>query len=418
MKGKKFFVGLLSAVLAFGSVSIAAYAADDETAQSNIKIGDTTYETLSDALAEAQKLNSATVDMNDSTVTLSQELHISKSVTITNGTIDISNQVMHGNGFIYVTDGADLTLDGVTVKGEDYSSAFGVIYAQNGTVTLENCTFTLKKETAESNADKAWGLENGGVLKGSDDPDKSKFVINGGTYTLTDTVRAITGAAVDISNATITATHTETSSEHFFRNVFGTIKNSTITASNFQNGIKNTQAKKLELSEDTKLTFTDMKEYGVQLSNGATITEDTSSSVTADSTKIELTADNDTIFGAKSVTNLGDVTEEEATYKQLALFSGIDSLDYSAVGFEFTINNKKPIMHGETKTVYDKLTIGDEAFEKGNFATESQYVYGLTVKLDKADFSELNTLEFRPFTDTADGKTIFGAWQSISFNAN
>ena len=66
-----------------------------------------------------------------------------------------------------------LNLENVNVIGSNYSSAYGVIYAQKGVVNISDCRFELKNELGSS----------GGVLKGNAYKD-SKFVVKNSEFVL------------------------------------------------------------------------------------------------------------------------------------------------------------------------------------------------------------------------------------------
>lgn len=82
-------------------------------------------------------------------------------ITITNGTIDISNGVANGDAYINVgnySTSSKLTLDDVTFKGSDYSSAYAVFYVRkNSTLNIKSSTVTLTNDKASA----------GGVIKGN-----------------------------------------------------------------------------------------------------------------------------------------------------------------------------------------------------------------------------------------------------------
>lgn len=228
------------------------------------------YTSFAAALKAAQ--DDDVIDMCGSTVMFKDEfpfdgtkqhVAIDKNITIKNGTIDMSGaECAPSNGLIEINGNKNVTFDGVTIKGKNYDSLYGVIYAGfNAEVTLKDCKMDLENEQSGSGAP----LKSDGA---------GKFVIIGGTYIWNDTVRGITNAWVDINNATITAKRTDsTYLKSFFRNVFGTIKNSTISAENFDNGIENvipddvTPAGNeiLTVSDGTNITFKNMVNSDVML---------------------------------------------------------------------------------------------------------------------------------------------------------
>lgn len=231
-----------------------------------------------------------TLDLNNKTIVLDEEVAVTKNITITNGTLDISVVYLpNGNGMLGSRGSAGqvMKLDNITIKGTDYSSSYGLLYAGNGTtIELNQCTIDVENELMKSNCDVT--EDSGAVLKGDG---TGKFVINGGNFTWKNVVRGICNAEVAIDGATINATHDTTSSAHFLRDVYGTIKNSIISADNFQNGIKKSDDNKLEILNGTTLTFSNMNENDVQLAGNSILAVDSTSSIQrADGSDIDNTA--------------------------------------------------------------------------------------------------------------------------------
>lgn len=205
----------------------------------------------------------STIDLTGKTIVVDDQVVIRKNLTIKGGTFDINGITLSsGNGMIQTQ--ADVTFDGSSFVGKDYSSCYGVLYSGTGKMTLNNCTMNLENEKSDI----------GAVLKSDGN---GTFVIKGGNFTWKNTVRGICNSMVEINGANITATHETASEEHFFRNVYGTIKNSTISATNFKNGIKNIDIpedvtnKNLTVTDST-VTFTTMANKDIILGDGATLT--------------------------------------------------------------------------------------------------------------------------------------------------
>ena len=193
-------------------------------------IGNSYYMTLADALDAAQ--NSDTIDLIGNTVQLDGQTTIDKDITIINGTFDITGANCTTEGIIYI-DNKTVEFNNVDFVGSDFTSAFGVIFANhNANVTLDSCDFTLKNDRAPS----------GGTLKGNDN---ASFTVKNCKFDLENPSRVLTDITLDMSDTIIKAYVTEPAraagdlNNHAFRNMVGLVKNSTITADGFETGIKN-----------------------------------------------------------------------------------------------------------------------------------------------------------------------------------
>lgn len=214
-------------------------------------IGNSYYMTLADALDAAEGeivliqdvamngLNVATdknvvINLNNKKLTLDGTQNtIAGSLTVKNGEIDITDSHCSANGIFYVT-GA-LNLENVDFTGEEYSSAYGVIYAnEGGVVTIADSSFALKNELYSA----------GGVLKGNAIT-TATFNITDTTFSLENPCSVIRNATVALDGVTIDAKITDLNlgvgdlRNHAFRNMVGSVENSTIAADGFETGIKN-----------------------------------------------------------------------------------------------------------------------------------------------------------------------------------
>ena len=260
MKVRKFLAGLLSAAMVLGTMSFPVFAEDNYEASVNNQ----PYATLVEAVEAAHAgdvvdLLGGTIVLKDTGVTT---VPINKNITIINGTFDITGFVAeHRNSIFDIYGSAEVTFKGVNFTGSNYSSSYGVIYAhETSKVTLNNCDFNLENEI---------DAVNGAVLKGNDYAN-DKFEVNDCNFTLKNTSRVFALMTIDMKGGSISATHETTSSEHAFRDVYGTIDGATISFDNFQNGIKNTANAALTFT-DSNVTSTDMAEYDLRLAGGATV---------------------------------------------------------------------------------------------------------------------------------------------------
>ena len=193
-------------------------------------IGTTPYATLADAVAAAQ--DGDVIDLIGNTVQLDGQTTIDKDVTITNGTFNITGANCTTEGIIYI-DNKTVEFNNVDFVGSNFTSAFGVIFANhNADVTLYNCDFTLKNDLAPS----------GGTLKGNDN---ASFTVKNCKFDLENPSRVLTNITLDMSDTTINAYVTDPAraagdlNNHAFRNMVGSVENSTIAADGFETGIKN-----------------------------------------------------------------------------------------------------------------------------------------------------------------------------------
>lgn len=228
------------------------------------------------------------IDLMGKTITLKggNHLKISKDITMENGVIDITDTVWTANSVFYVTGGTaqdfvTLTLNNVDFTGDNYSSAYGVIYVENnGGAVINNCDFNLSNEKDGS----------GGVLKGNG-IEQSAFEVKNSTFTLENPSRVITSATVALEGVTIDAKVTDNTlvpgdtNNHAFRNVVGTISGSTITADGFETGIKNTSGS-LSISDNSVVTLKNSKVTDLIVGAESALEIDYTSTVSADTKDI------------------------------------------------------------------------------------------------------------------------------------
>lgn len=238
------------------NVSVTNTKAEDESANliSSFvaKVGDTYYQSFTEAVNAAT--DGDTIDLLGNVILMKEAVPaktvvINKDLTFKNGTLDLTG---YGtvtdavNAIFEVIDGKNVTFEKVNFKGENYYSAFGVIYANAAsnltTVTLKECNFNLTND----------GRPEGGILKGNEPGNNSKFVINNCSFTLTDPVRVFANCTIEMKDSNVTATTTGNNLvDNAFRNVYGSISNSKISVNGFENGIKNTYDIGLELKDNT-----------------------------------------------------------------------------------------------------------------------------------------------------------------------
>ena len=229
-------------------------------------INDIYYGTFEAALAAS--VDGDVIDLLGKTIKLdntNKEIK-GKNLTLKNGTFDITNGTWGGNS-IFDIQNANVAMTNVDFVGENYSSAFGVIYAhKNSTVTLNDCDFNLKNEK----------YKGGGVLKG-ETVGQSGFVVNGGSFNLENPNRIIANATVDLDNVKIRAAVTDNTlvvgvmNNHAFRNLVGTVTDCDIAVSGFETGIKNTDGD-LVIDGTSVIKLENSKTFDFVLDKGKKVT--------------------------------------------------------------------------------------------------------------------------------------------------
>lgn len=221
-------------------------------------IGSNLYSSLADALAAAQ--DGDTIDLLDNTIELDGQTTIDKDITIINGTFDITDAVCTTEGIIYI-DNKTVEFNNVDFVGSNFTSAFGVIFANhNANVTLDSCDFTLKNDRAPL----------GGTLKGNDN---ASFTVKNCTFDLENPSRVLTNIKLDMSDTTINAYVTDSTrvagdlNNHAFRNVYGKIKDSTIDVTGTETGLKNTDSGSLLITGKSNVSFTNTVDANIYLND-------------------------------------------------------------------------------------------------------------------------------------------------------
>jgi hypothetical protein len=221
-------------------------------------IGTTPYATLADAVAAAQ--DGDVIDLIGNTVQLNGQTTIDKDVTITNGTFNITGANCTTEGIIYI-DNKIVEFNNVDFVGSNFTSAFGVIYANNNAkVTLDSCDFNLKDDMSAL----------GGTLKGNNN---SKFIVNKCTFDLENPSRVLTNITLDMSDTIIKAYVTDQTrkanhlNNHAFRNVYGEIKDSTIDVTGTETGLKNTDSGSLLITGKSNVSFTNTVDANIYLND-------------------------------------------------------------------------------------------------------------------------------------------------------
>ena len=137
MKTRKLLSALLAASVIFSTMTFTVSAA-----RNDISIGSSAYDTLEEAIAAAQ--DGDTIDLNNSTVEPSGAINniADKSITITNGVIDLSDVGASGTYLFKITGSSSVvTFSEISFEGDDYNSKNGIIYAGGGAGWCQRVTW-------------------------------------------------------------------------------------------------------------------------------------------------------------------------------------------------------------------------------------------------------------------------------------
>ncbi len=189
------------------------------------KIGDTYYNNLSEAVQNAQEGD--VIDMMGHTSKISTAIKINKNLSVINGTLDISDWNLGGEGIITIGErngSYTLNLNNINIIGSNYSSAAGVFRLFNNSVLNMNTgNVTLTNDLSES----------GGIFKGYDGTET--FNLSNLNLNIEGTQRIIANSIGEIDNCTIAANNIN---NHGFRNFNGSITGSNIIIDGCETGIK------------------------------------------------------------------------------------------------------------------------------------------------------------------------------------
>lgn len=101
------------------------------------------------------------------------------------------------------------------------------------------------------------------------------------------------------------------------------------------------------------------------------------------------------------IRNIATTNDKGESRYQVILFAGIDSLDYSKVGFEITVDGDT--REQATNIVYTSYTAAGVTFYPHQWGENCKYIFALPINF-KTDFKD-KTVTFRPFALKKDGTT-------------
>ena len=370
---------------------------------------------VDDAASFAELVENAadgeTIDLGGKTVAVTSQIDIPKTLTIKNGTIDITGAEISGDCIIKIGDRTNpghVTFDNVDFVGSDYSSAFAVLYINPvaGSLNINNCNFDLENDLASS----------GGLIK-SDGTD-AKVTITDSVFNLTNPVRIFNNINVDIDDTVITAEITEGGIvDNAIRKVSGTITNSTITAKGFENGIKNTESgTNLTIDGNSVVTLIGSENWDIQTAEGAFITIKDTAKVYAD----KVSAADETIVteGSGAFINSADAvsvkfvpTAAETVYDIVIEAANVETInrltsadltfanDSEGIGYEIVKPEDSKVnitLKGNDRYLFNFNGI-DAADETGTAITLAQVQFdgygALDFKIAEADTNIVNATE-------------------------
>ena len=230
------------------------------------------------ALSNIEK--NLTIDLNGKKLNwTAHDTHITGgvSVTIKNGTIDITGATSNADCIIgiggYNTTANTLTLDGVTLQGDGYKSAYGVLYAYSdaaNTINVNNCTVNLKNEQASA----------GGVFKMGSTNDI--LIITDSEITLDKTARGITLGTVTIKDSEFTMANGDNGINQ--SNI--TIEDSQVTITDCTGrGITSNSTSPVVIKGNSTVTLANCDEGDIRLDAGSSVSVEDTSKLVADEIK-------------------------------------------------------------------------------------------------------------------------------------
>ena len=227
-------------------------------------------------VTEKINLTGVSLDLNSHTLYLKTTgNYVVDTVTISNGTIDLSGNSVNGNTFFTVGGqwakaGSVLNLNDVDLIGDGYHTDWAVICVHNGTsLNMDGCTVDLKNDN---------GTAGGFIKDTSGNSNTADIVISNSTITLENVDRGFTGAKVTLDNVDLTIT----GGEHGINGSELLIKDSTVSISD-GTGRGITLNKYDSSIVNSEVTLSNMGEGGIRFKTANALTVDADSTLAATS---------------------------------------------------------------------------------------------------------------------------------------
>lgn len=366
------------------------------------------YETFDKALSAAKDndtieiFGETEVDIADTGV-----FSINKSITVKGGVFDVSGAKDCYGVFGIAGKDVKVTFKNAKFIGSDYESGMGVFYVTGGAeVTVESSEFNLSNDKHE------WG----GVFKGSGVAD-STINIKNCTMQLTNIQRIAAVATFNVSDTKINATCDDDNfRNHAFREFYGTVSNSEITVTGFQNGINNDSENSLEIKENSVIKIsgslgekTDSEEEGEKRTPGYDLMLKNSSEIKIDDSSVLIS---ETVYqpdegAVGGVIKLGD---ENGEYKTVD----------KAYTVTFELNGgtglKAKMYESDTTVDLRKINPVKSGYTFDGWFTEEEFdncVQEITLDSDKTLYAK-----WAVKTSSKKGSSVASREYTVKFNAN
>lgn len=234
--------------------------------EGKIKIGNTEYASLEDAVKYAQ--NGDSIDLQESEIKLNESTIVvdNKSVAIENGTININSCDYDGTPIFRVSgSNGVLTFNDVEIEGSSYTASALVRIQDDAEAAFKNTDIKLQKNKYASSS----------IFAGTD-ATNSKLTIRNCDFSFTSAVTVMSKLQLDMAKSDLTAKSVTSNYDNALYNVYGKISNSTVSFSGFGNGLKNSDSDGLVITNNTSLKFSScnkginsVKGYDINCTNDA-----------------------------------------------------------------------------------------------------------------------------------------------------
>ena len=213
------------------------------------------------------------IDLNDKTLTIGagdNKFNDESNITIKNGNVNITGVTVKGNAIFCLDEYektlvSTLTFDNVNLKGDGYSSDYGIFYiGESSVLNVNGGEWNLNNDTHAS----------GGVFKA--DGSGAKLNIDGLNLKAHNVRRVVTYANTTIENSTMAisgdADGVDAEMEHGFNRSPLAISNSTITMKYMVGRGITAQNGAVIISENSNVNITNCQEATIDVRNNQTVT--------------------------------------------------------------------------------------------------------------------------------------------------
>ena len=430
------------------------------------KIGSKNYETLADAIRLAAEGKTVTLLCD---VTENVEIAAAKNLTLDLAGYTLSGGTNNGKaallnyGTLTITDSS--TDKTGTIKREDDGDKTGTSYYvinNQGTLTIEQAN--ILNNSGYKQANSSGSMVGSSLICNGDNGKQAVLNIKGGKLEQLNFIAIKNGelGEVYMTGGTVTSNHSALQNWYKAEITGGELNGQLWTDAWEENSTGNTVIGgdatftgeivvdiTGEIAPRVSITGGQLDVTNWRMTTNAANANATiaisggtfSSAVPADfcATGYVPVANGDDTYGVKKnifgkfgyFTNKQIVTDEEPgkTYYPISIYSGIDSLNYKAVGFDWYVvatkvdgtkldesNTQEPY---QTSTVYTKIIATDSNGKEVTYSAvetfKSQYIYNMVVRFNTENYTSANTaLYVTPYVITLDGEKITGEMHEIS----